>query len=58
VGEYKIERLLGEGGFGSVYEAVHPLIGKRAAIKAARAARGGRARNRPSASHSLPSAAR
>jgi serine/threonine-protein kinase len=33
VGEYKIESKLGEGGFGSVYRAVHPLIGKTAAIK-------------------------
>ncbi len=33
VGEYRIEGPLGEGGFGSVYKAVHPLIGKRAAIK-------------------------
>ncbi len=33
VGEYEIERKIGEGGFGSVYLAVHPLIGKRVAIK-------------------------
>jgi serine/threonine-protein kinase len=33
VGEYRIESKLGEGGFGSVYRAVHPLIGKAAAIK-------------------------
>ena len=33
VGEYQIEGKLGEGGFGSVYSAVHPLIGKNAAIK-------------------------
>jgi eukaryotic-like serine/threonine-protein kinase len=33
VGEYRIEHKLGEGGFGSVYRAVHPLIGKAAAIK-------------------------
>jgi len=33
VGEYRIETKLGEGGFGSVYRAVHPLIGKTAAIK-------------------------
>jgi serine/threonine-protein kinase len=33
VGEYRIERKLGEGGFGSVYRATHPLIGKTAAIK-------------------------
>jgi serine/threonine-protein kinase len=33
VGEYQIEGKLGEGGFGTVYRAVHPLIGKRCAIK-------------------------
>ncbi len=33
VGEYKIESKLGEGGFGAVYRAVHPLIGKMAAVK-------------------------
>ena len=33
VGEYRIESKLGEGGFGTVYRAVHPLIGKAAAIK-------------------------
>ncbi len=33
VGEYVIEGELGKGGFGTVYAAVHPLIGKRAAIK-------------------------
>jgi len=33
VGEYKIEQKLGEGGFGAVYRARHPLIGKTAAIK-------------------------
>ena len=33
VGEYRIEGKLGEGGFGAVYRAVHPLIGKPAAIK-------------------------
>src|SRR5512139_835820 len=33
VGEYKVERLVGEGGMGQVYGAVHPVIGKRAAIK-------------------------
>ena len=33
VGEYRIEAQLGEGGFGAVYRAVHPLIGKAAAIK-------------------------
>ena len=33
VGEYVVEERLGEGGFGSVYRAEHPLIGKRVAIK-------------------------
>ncbi len=33
VGEYRIEQKIGEGGFGAVYKAVHPLIGKAAAIK-------------------------
>jgi serine/threonine-protein kinase len=33
VGEYVIEGIVGEGGFGTVYRARHPLIGKSAAIK-------------------------
>jgi len=33
VGEYQIEGKLGEGGFGAVYRATHPLIGKSAAVK-------------------------
>lgn len=33
VGEYRIERKLGEGGFGAVFEVVHPVIGKTAALK-------------------------
>ncbi len=33
VGEYRVEGLVGEGGMGQVYGAVHPVIGKRAAIK-------------------------
>lgn len=33
VGEYRVEGKLGEGGFGAVFRAVHPVIGKHAAIK-------------------------
>ncbi|ACY16512.1 serine/threonine protein kinase [Haliangium ochraceum DSM 14365] len=33
VGEYEIEDSIGEGGFGTVFKAVHPLIGKVVAIK-------------------------
>ena len=33
VGDYRIEGKLGEGGWGSVFSAIHPLIGKRAAVK-------------------------
>jgi len=33
VGEYRIDVKIGEGGFGTVYSATHPVIGKRAAIK-------------------------
>ncbi len=33
LGDYRIEDVLGQGGMGVVYQAVHPLIGKRAAIK-------------------------
>src|SRR3954463_12066556 len=33
VGEYVIEEKIGEGGFGTVYRAIHPVIGKAAAIK-------------------------
>ena len=33
VGEYEVSGKLGEGGFGTVYKAVQPLIGKKVAIK-------------------------
>jgi len=33
VGEYVVEAAIGKGGFGTVYRAVHPLIGKHVAIK-------------------------
>lgn len=33
LGEYVAQRRIGAGGMGLVYEAVHPLIGKRAAVK-------------------------
>jgi tRNA A-37 threonylcarbamoyl transferase component Bud32 len=33
VGEYEIQEQIGEGAMGTVYSAVHPLIGKRVAIK-------------------------
>ncbi|MEZ4301828.1 MAG: protein kinase, partial [Polyangiaceae bacterium] len=32
-GDYRIEAKLGEGGFGAVYRALHPLIHKAAAVK-------------------------
>src|SRR5258708_584763 len=33
VGEYAVEHKLGQGGFGAVFKATHPLIGKVVAIK-------------------------
>ena len=33
VGEYEVEAVIGRGGFGTVYRAIQPLIGKRVAIK-------------------------
>src|SRR6185436_15974272 len=43
VGEYKIDKKIGEGGMGAVYSATHPMIGKRAAIKVISAALGANA---------------
>ena len=31
--KYRVERLLGSGGMGSVYEATHVQLGKRVALK-------------------------
>src|SRR3954468_7032140 len=33
INNYEIKSLLGEGGMGAVYLAVHPFLGRRAAIK-------------------------
>jgi serine/threonine-protein kinase len=33
VGEYVVERKIGEGGMGMIFSASHPIIGKRVAIK-------------------------
>src|SRR5947209_18768986 len=33
IGEFRVESTLGSGGMATVYSAVQPLIGKRAAIK-------------------------
>ena len=33
IGNYQIQRLIGEGGTGKVYLAVHPSIGRQAAVK-------------------------
>ena len=33
VGEYRVDRVIGQGGMGVVYAATHPLIGKKVAIK-------------------------
>jgi eukaryotic-like serine/threonine-protein kinase len=38
VGDYAVQGTLGEGGMGTVYSAIHPLIGKKAAIKVISAA--------------------
>jgi serine/threonine protein kinase len=33
IGDYVIEQVIGNGGMGTVYRAVHPLIGKKVAVK-------------------------
>ncbi len=33
IGSYRVDRLLGKGGMGSVYLGIHPVIGSRVAIK-------------------------
>src|SRR5215813_12976152 len=33
IGEYRVEQRIGQGGMAVVYSAVHPVIGKKAAIK-------------------------
>jgi serine/threonine protein kinase len=37
VGEYEIQDQIGEGAMGTVYSAIHPLIGKKVAIKVLKA---------------------
>jgi serine/threonine protein kinase len=33
IGDFRVEKLLGEGGMGKIYAAVHPIISKRVAVK-------------------------
>lgn len=37
LGDYRVEKKIGEGGMSTVYSAVHPIIGKRAAVKVIKA---------------------
>jgi serine/threonine-protein kinase len=46
LGEYEIVARIGEGGMGTVYSGVHPLIGKKVAIKVLKATRGSDAHDR------------
>jgi serine/threonine-protein kinase len=39
IGNYEVQRLIGEGGVGKVYVAVHPGIGQQAAVKVLPSAR-------------------
>ena len=38
IGDYRVEAEIGHGGMGTVYKAVHPMIGKRVAVKVLKAA--------------------
>jgi serine/threonine-protein kinase len=46
LGEYEIIARIGEGGMGTVYSGVHPLIGKKVAIKVLKTTRGSAAHER------------
>ncbi len=37
LGEYQVEGMVGEGAMGTVFRAIHPMIGKRAALKVLKA---------------------
>ncbi|MBV8760986.1 MAG: serine/threonine protein kinase [Deltaproteobacteria bacterium] len=37
LGEYQVEAMVGEGAMGTVFRAIHPMIGKRAALKVLKA---------------------